>query len=152
MPFCPLVTVLEVALECDLPSLQPKALANMVKNFELLPSKRTYSGASFIYPKNGHFIKAEKHENIGRCGIEIACHFSLAILKPIITYYIYTWRYYGLNSLQPIHRVVATYLGFIQINHPILAIYTSSFHEINRFFLMNFEGRWIFKNIDFEEI
>ena len=42
------------------------ALANMVKNFELLPSKRTYSGASFIYPKNGHFIKAEKHENIGR--------------------------------------------------------------------------------------
>ena len=61
------------------------ALANMVKNFELLPSKRTYSGASFIYPKNGHFIKAEKHENI-----EIACHFSLAILKPIITYYMYT--------------------------------------------------------------
>ena len=43
------------------------ALANMVKNFELLPSERTQEPfvlepSSFIiaYPKNGLYIKAEK--------------------------------------------------------------------------------------------
>ena len=68
------------------------ALANMVKNFELLPSKRTYSGASFIYPKNGHFIKAEKHENIGRywnslsffIGYSKAYHYLLHIYMKVL--------------------------------------------------------------------
>ena len=80
--------------------------------------KRTYSGASFIYPKNGHFIKAEKHENIGRywnslsffIGYSKAYHYLLHIYMKVL------WsKFFTTNSSS------CSYLLRIYSNHILIS-------------------------------
>ena len=100
------------------------ALANMVKNFELLPSKRTQEPfvldpSSFIiaYPKNGLYIKAEKlitwkYRTTWHWSYSFFTCYSKAYhyLVPTMFFMLHGGTYYALNSLQPIHQLLSTFL------------------------------------------